>query len=166
MPRERWEALRRGEGCGRCADLALEDAPTSGFWLAELPASRWLLNRVQYVPGFSHVFSRVHAPEPYDLPAPERYRYFDEVMDASQALELALGADKMNIVSHGNGGPHVHFHLKPRFYGDPGGSGPLRPGEQPVRLTPDEYAERLAMLRDALARVRTGDGLPPRESVA
>ena len=161
MPRARWDALRRGDDCPLCAEVISPDQPRSGRRVAELSASQLWLNHVQYVPGFSHVVSRAHVVEPYELPSPERYRLFDDVMDASHALDIALGASKLNIVSHGNSTPHAHFHLKPRFYGDPGGSAPVRPSEQPVRLAPDELAARLEKIRGALRLVRSGSAPSP-----
>jgi hypothetical protein len=52
---------------------------------------------------------------------------------------------------NGNAVPHLHYHIKPRSYGDatPGTPFPLH--EHRLLLAPHEYEERVRLIRDALA---------------
>ena len=63
---------------------------------------------------------------------------------AGQALEVAVGATKMNFLMLGNAIPHLHCHLVPRYYGDPAPGRPINWDEQRVTLTSAEYDERVA----------------------
>src|SRR3970040_561070 len=54
MPRERWDALCRGEGCPLCALLQANSAEDAwGFTVANLRLSRLRLVRNQSVPGYA-----------------------------------------------------------------------------------------------------------------
>jgi diadenosine tetraphosphate (Ap4A) HIT family hydrolase len=155
MPRARWDALVRGDTCPHCVSAVADARLTAlGYTVAELRISRLVLNRNQGVPGWCHVVTRTHVVEPYHLPYAERHRYWDDVMDACRALEAVFGPDKMNIEMHGNGGPHLHCHLKPRFYGDRMGGRPIHPGEDPHYLSESAYDERVRQIRTALRAVR------------
>lgn len=151
MPRERWEALVRGEGCPLCADLAADvRANAHVYTVADLEASRLWLATNQAVAGYCVLVARRHVREPYELPPAEQAAYFRDLMRAGQALERAFGAVKMNFELLGNAVPHLHCHVKPRYYGDPAPSRPIHPDEHPLHLTAAEYEERVATIRAAL----------------
>ena len=60
----------------------------------------------------------------------------------------------MNIELHGNAVPHLHCHLKPRFYGDAAPSAPLlHAPDRAVTLAPAEYERRVSDIRRALAEI-------------
>ncbi len=53
MPRERWDALVRGDGCPLCAEIAAGEAENRhGFVVADLRISQLRLSREQHVPGW------------------------------------------------------------------------------------------------------------------
>ena len=157
MPRERWEALVRGEGCPLCADLAAPGGDDAhGYFVADLAASRLRLGLEQHVPGYCVLIARRHVREPYQLDAAERAAYFEDLMRVGAALERVYRADKLNFSLLGNGNPHLHAHVQPRFYGDayPGAPAPVDPHRtriaHPVLLSPEAAAAQVAAIRAAL----------------
>jgi diadenosine tetraphosphate (Ap4A) HIT family hydrolase len=152
MPRERWDALVRGDGCPLCAEIAAGEAENlHGFVVADLRISQLRLSREQHVPGWCVLTCRRHVREPHELAPEERVDFFTDLLHAGEALEQAYAADNINYQILGNLVPHLHAHIQPRFYGDayPGQAVSGAP-EQPVFLTADEYLERIAAIRAAL----------------
>ncbi len=47
---------------------------------------------------------------------------------AAQAIRLALKPDHMNYESLGNSGPHIHWHIIPRYQNDPRWGQPIWEG--------------------------------------
>ncbi|HZS90014.1 MAG TPA: HIT family protein [Chloroflexota bacterium] len=65
------------------------------------------------------IFDPYHATSLVQLPADEYYAFMDDVRQAGAALVAALQPDHMNYECLGNSGPHLHWHLIPRYCGDP-----------------------------------------------
>ena len=61
MPRERWDALVRGEACPVCAEVTGAGRDNSeGYFVADLRVSRLRLQREQHVPGWCVLLLRCH----------------------------------------------------------------------------------------------------------
>jgi diadenosine tetraphosphate (Ap4A) HIT family hydrolase len=158
MPRERWDALVRGEGCPPCAAVAAtEPADAYGYTVADLDLSRLRLAANQSVPGYCVLICARHVREPYDLSVRERAIFFEDMMRAARALEGVFAPVKMNFEILGNAVPHLHCHIKPRYYGDSAPGAPIDPDAARVLLGPPELAERVGAIRAALARSRSTD---------
>ncbi len=156
MPRERWDALVRGDGCPMCASLA--DGPIVdeyGYTIADLGMSRLRLAANQAVPGYCILICKRHVREPYHLSRDEQTLFFDDLMWAARALDAAIGPVKMNLSILGNSIPHLHCHLQPRYYGDPAPGRPISMLSPEVLLTPEEYEARVALIRRALEDTRS-----------
>ncbi len=150
-PRERWDALVRGEGCPVCAEVASGETPREhGLFVADLEMSRLRLAANQFVTGYCVLLCRRHVGEPYDLSTEERAMFFEDMARAGQALGRAFQPLKMNFQILGNAVPHLHAHILPRYYGDPAPHRPIDPDQQRVLLTPGEYTERIELIRAAL----------------
>jgi diadenosine tetraphosphate (Ap4A) HIT family hydrolase len=148
MPREQWEALVRGEGCVLCAALTANAPVTAyAYTVADLAVSRLWLATNQAVRGYCVLVARRHVREPYELADAEQAAYFRDLMRVGQTLERAFGAIKMNFELLGNAVPHLHCHVKPRYYGGPAPGRPIHPDDQPLRLTAAEYEQRVAAIR-------------------
>jgi diadenosine tetraphosphate (Ap4A) HIT family hydrolase len=166
MPRERWDALVRGEGCPICVE-AVSDAQVGedGYVVADLAMSRLRLSVHQSLPGYCVLLCKKHVREPYELSPEDQMLFFADMMRVGKALEQTFDAVKMNFELLGNAVPHLHCHIKPRYYGDPAPGIPIWPDQRPLFLTPDEYVERAALIRTALASQgapapHTGEPLP------
>lgn len=155
VPRDQWDALVRGEACPLCRDLAAGTRPNAfRHVVADLSASQLWLAANQSVPGYCVLVHRRHVREPYDLPREERAAFFEDLALAGQALERAFGAVKMNFELLGNAVPHLHCHLKPRYYGDPAPGKPIHPDERVVLLSAEEYGPRVEAIRASLRQAR------------
>lgn len=152
MPRERWDALVRGEDCPLCAAVASSDPIDAyGYTIADLEIGRLRLGANQLIPGYCVLICTEHVREPYDLPRDLRLAFFEDMMRAARALEAVYAPVKMNFELLGNAIPHLHCHIKPRFYGDPAPGAPLLHSDYPdVTLPPAEYERRVADIRQAL----------------
>ena len=66
MPRERCEALVRGDGCPLCHDIAkAEPANPFSFLVADLHIGHLRLARNQHLPGYCVLIARQHVREPH-----------------------------------------------------------------------------------------------------
>lgn len=152
MPRERWDALVRGEGCPVCAEIEpRESVNNEGLFVADLRMSRLRLQKNQFVPGYCVLLCHLHVREPYDLDDQDRSLFFDDMMRVGRALDTVFTPLKMNFNILGNAVPHLHVHIVPRYYGDPAPHYPIDPNADQVMLDPDEYEQRLDQIRVALA---------------
>lgn len=153
MPRERWDALVRGENCPLCNEvLATDEVNEYGYTVADLSISRLRLNTNQYVAGYCVLICHKHVREPYELLPEERLQFFGDMLKVGRTLEKLYGADKMNFQILGNSVPHLHCHIVPRYYGDPAPGRPIDPNAKVVVLTPEQYEKRVAQIRRALGR--------------
>jgi diadenosine tetraphosphate (Ap4A) HIT family hydrolase len=151
MPRERWDALVHGEDCPICVEVASdEQVSEEGYVVADLAISRLRLSVHQSVPGYCVLLCTKHVREPYELSSEDQMLFFTDMMRVGKALEQTFNAVKMNFEILGNALPHLHCHIKPRYYGDPAPGIPIWPDQRPLFLTPEEYAQRAALIRTAL----------------
>lgn len=157
MPREEWEALVRGEECPLC-DAVAETVPENAYGtaVADLRVSRLRLSSNQWVAGYCVLIAKTHVREPHELPREERVAFFEDLIQASAAIEQVVGADKMNVQILGNSVPHLHAHLIPRFYGDPAPGRPLDPNLGQLILAPEDIAQRISALQGVLATQNRG----------
>jgi diadenosine tetraphosphate (Ap4A) HIT family hydrolase len=110
------------------------------------------LNRDQFFPGYCFVFTREHVTELFHLDRRVRGAVMEEVTTVAAALFAAFSPAKINYELLGNMVPHMHWHLIPRFTGDPLWPRPIwsEPHEALI-LTAPEHAERIDAIRKALA---------------
>jgi diadenosine tetraphosphate (Ap4A) HIT family hydrolase len=153
MPRARWDALVRGEGCPWCAEVAAEGHRSGdGYWIAELGPSHLRLAANQWVPGYCVLVCTEHVVEPYQLPEEDQAAFFADVLRAARALERVFRPVKLNYELLGNSVPHLHCHLTPRYYGDPAPGRPIHQNAERVFLSDAAYAHRIGLIREALRR--------------
>jgi len=151
MPREKWEALVRGESCPLCAEVtSTQPFNEYGYTVADLSFGRLRLCANQYIKGYCVLICHKHVREPYELPPDEREQFFNDMMRAGLALENVFKSDKMNFQLLGNAVPHLHCHLEPRYLGDPAPHRPIHSGEKTVTLNPEQYAVLVKKIRRAL----------------
>ena len=151
MPRERWDALVRGDGCPLCRAVATDVLSGAyGHTVADLELGRLRLSRNQYVTGYAVLICKQHVREPYELTRDERARFFEDMVRSAQALERVFKPDKMNFEMLGNAIPHLHCHLLPRYYGDPAPSKPINPDAEERHLPAEEYERLVRAIRAEL----------------
>ena len=132
----------------------------------QFPHSIALLGPWQYYQGYCILVARRHATELSQLGDVERAAYLDEMCRLARAIEVAFRPRKLNYELLGNQVPHLHWHLFPRFAGDPEALHPVWPALARADLDPVERnrfqtgtlsrAATTAALRDVLRNQVTG----------
>lgn len=87
--------------------------------IAEFDCCRLMLNRDQFFPGYSFLFTRQHVTELFHLDKDVRAAVMEEISTVASALYTIFKPDKMNYELIGNMVPHIHWHIVPRFRTDP-----------------------------------------------
>jgi diadenosine tetraphosphate (Ap4A) HIT family hydrolase len=120
-----WDARRRGEGCGMCGGAGADEKPGGlrifdGRW-SDAYFGRWAIR-----PGYCYVvWKGRHVVEPTELSAEEAAGFWADVARVARAVERRYEPRKMNWLVLGNGVPHLHVHLVPRFVDDACAGGPI-----------------------------------------
>ncbi|MDR1210630.1 MAG: HIT family protein, partial [Spirochaetaceae bacterium] len=74
-----------------------------------------------------------------------------DMAKASGAIYEAFHPDKINYAAYGDGYPHVHFHLVPKYKGGKSWSAPFDLAEDPAgKLPAQELDTIIALLRSKL----------------
>ncbi len=94
-------------------------------FVADWPLSRVLLMNDARFPWLVLVPRRAGAVEIFDLSAPERCEFFDEIACAGERLKELSGAAKINIGALGNIVPQLHMHVVARNPSDAAWPGPV-----------------------------------------
>ncbi len=120
--------------------------------IAELEYCYVMLNRDQFFPGYTFVFTKSHVTELFHLDRGVRAAVMEEVTATAGALYKLYKPAKMNYELLGNMVPHMHWHLVPRFESDPLWPRPIwsEPHEE-VLLTPADYTERITLIRNVIS---------------
>ena len=135
------------------------DCPMCSRWdtdselrIVDLPNSYVILNRDQYFPGYTLLFTKSHATELFHLDRNVRTALMEEVSLVAEALYSIYTPDKINYELLGNMVPHIHWHIVPRFSSEPLWPRPIwaEPHEE-LFLSPDEYRQRIITIRSALS---------------
>lgn len=106
------------------------------------PTSIAKLNPDQYFLGYSFVVFKRHETELYNLVDQERLAYLEDMSKVARALALTFKPDKMNYELLGNGQPHMHWHLIPRYKSEPLWGRPIwSGGARRKRLASEDYVE-------------------------
>ncbi len=113
--------------------------------VADWPLCRLLLMDDARFPWLVLVPRVAGAREIHRLEADARSTLFGEILRATEALESATGAVKMNVAALGNLVPQLHVHVVARTEGDAAWPGPVWgvPGREPwVEPARSELLER------------------------
>lgn len=71
------------------------------------------------LPGYTRVIWEDHVREMSDLSAAGRLTLMRTVFHVERAQRMVLQPDKVNLAELGNQTPHLHWHILPRWKGDP-----------------------------------------------
>lgn len=119
--------------------------------IVELAHCYVLLNRDQFFSGYTFVFTKAHETELFHLDQPTRTAIMEEVSRVASALYNTFRPDKINYELLGNMVPHMHWHLVPRFAGDPLWPRPIwSEPHEPVILTAQEYSDRITRIQHSM----------------
>jgi methyltransferase (TIGR00027 family) len=169
MPdKTKWAALVAGAGCPM-------DAPrpaSNDHWdlVGQLSVSSLYLTKNQTYRGQCQlIFDARHVARVDQLSLPEWTSLAADLFTAQQAVTRVVAPDHVNVESLGNVVPHLHWHIIPRYVGDPMWGAPIwrvpLDSMPDTRLPDEERAVLLTQLRKALAGPvtdMTGVGLSAR----
>ncbi len=154
MDKAAWDRSVRGVGCPM-------DAPrpaSNEHWdlIAKLSVSSFYLSKDQTYRGRCVlIFDLRHAARPDQLSPQEWAAFCADLYAGQNAVMRALRPDHVNVESLGNVVPHLHWHILPRYLGDPRWGSPIWLTElsdmRELRLEPREQADLVEALRKALA---------------
>jgi diadenosine tetraphosphate (Ap4A) HIT family hydrolase len=150
--------------CGICAMIDRIKADSFRDFIAELKSCYVILGDQQFYRGYCVLFAKLHATELYLMPAEAARLLSDEMRLVAETIAAVVKPWKMNYECLGNGEPHVHWHLFPRYEPDEMRRVPiwLRPeSERKVSLDENDRRALIGSLRTQLA-VRFPDArIPP-----
>ena len=118
----------------------------------ESPTAIAFLVRRDIQRGYVIVACRRHVVEPFELSADEAAAYWTDILRVGRALRTHYGPKKLNYETWGNGEPHVHTHIVPRYELDPnpGGGFPFWQVRDTTLIPEDELARNADALRTLL----------------
>ena len=148
-----WDELSRGNGCPF-------DPPRiepNGYWdtVAQLKVSTLCLAKNQAYKGQCILlYDRKHVTRPDHLTLIEWSDFADDAHQAAVAVASVCEPDHLNVECLGNGIPHLHWHIVPRYKTDPRWGAPIwtttREEAHEEHLSDSARAALIADLRAAL----------------
>jgi diadenosine tetraphosphate (Ap4A) HIT family hydrolase len=146
---ERQESYKLKGDCWICQNL---NEPKH-LVVYETRTSVTKLNPDQLFQGYVFLTLKWHAEELFELDDKDRKRFLEDMSQVSKAMARALKPDKMNYELLGNGMPHLHWHLVPRYRSDPFWGRPIwSSARKRKRLTRDDYTSIIEKIRSELPR--------------
>lgn len=135
------------------------DCPMCSHWekepdlqIIELPHSYVTLNRDQFFPGYTLLFTKNHVTELFHLDRDLRSSLMEEVSAVAEALHGIYKPDKINYELLGNMVPHIHWHIVPRFSSELLWPRPIWAEQHGERfLSPHEQQQHIETIRRALS---------------
>jgi len=88
-------------------------------FVAELESGFVVLGDYQFFRGYTLLLAKSHAAELHELPVPVKERFLIEMSYVAQAVHSVFSPAKLNYECLGNGEPHLHWHIFPRYGNDP-----------------------------------------------
>jgi diadenosine tetraphosphate (Ap4A) HIT family hydrolase len=114
----KWESLVAGAGC----PLDAPRPPSNDYWdlVGQLSVSSLYLAKNQTYRGQCQlIFDSRHVARMDQLSRPEWNSLAGDLFTAQQAVSRVVRPDHINVESLGNVVPHLHWHIIPRYVGDP-----------------------------------------------
>ncbi len=145
-----------GAHCPLCAPRPTADR--FKIEIAQLTVSTLYLDRDQQYRGYSVlIFDPRHATGIEQLTPEEHAAFTGDLHRSAKAIYEAFRPDLMNYASLGNGIPHAHWHIIPRYESDPRWGYPVwataveeLEAPQKVLLSDPEYESMVDRVRSCL----------------
>lgn len=151
MTKERWQELVSGQDCPFCERLVEDKYKIK---VRDFSVSTLYFNKSQTYPGYCFlIFNARHATKMTDLTPKEYHSLNEDLLLAQQKIEAVFSPDHMNLATLGNQIAHLHWHIIPRYEGDPRWGAPVwmnTPEEaQKKYLSAQEYEVLIEKLKAA-----------------
>jgi diadenosine tetraphosphate (Ap4A) HIT family hydrolase len=148
--------------CEVCENIDRTEADEDELAIARLTTGYVKLHPTQHFRGYTLFTAKQCVREVFDLPRDARQAHLYEMSEVAHALQRAFDPAKLNYEALGNGVPHLHWHLLPRYDTDPHPKGPVWEDLTFLRLlwtgggAPTDE-ERTASMQAILGELRRGD---------
>lgn len=143
--------------CEICARIQDIEAGADSGLIARLPTGFFVLGDSQQWRGYALLLCKTPVPDLEELEWSARLDFLRDVALCSEALFNVLRPHKMNVESLGNGVPHLHFHLFPRYVTEIEPTKPvwvqMNPTEE-TALDPERDGELVAQLKSEIERLQ------------
>lgn len=101
--------------CNRIQAIQNKENP---YFIKDLETGYVVLGDFQYFKGYTIFLSKIHAAELHDLDHKFMMKFLEEMAKVAKAVYLSFKPDKLNYEMLGNGDPHLHWHIFPRYKSD------------------------------------------------
>ena len=120
--------------------------------ICELPYTKVYLNRDQKHRGRCIVALKDHKTEYFQMTPEENAGYFAEVSKVARAIFDLYHPDKINYATYGDGVPHVHVHIVPKYQDGLNWGAPFDDTLPKQLLSDGEYGEMVEALRTEILK--------------
>ena len=136
--------------CKRIDEIKSEKNP---YFVAELETGFVILEDYQYFEGYTLFLSKIHARELYELDKDFKNMFLEEMSTVAEAVSKTFKPQKLNYELLGNSEPHLHWHIIPRYAGDPNIKQPIWVLDKSIRKSEklkEESSKKLDELKNKL----------------
>lgn len=121
--------------------------------ICEMKYSNIYLNRDQKHRGRLVVVFKDHKTEYFQLTQEENQGYFQEVALGAEAVYNLYHPDKINYATFGDGVPHVHVHVVPKYKGGLNWGQPFDDSLPKEMLSDQAYNSMVLEIREEIRRL-------------
>jgi diadenosine tetraphosphate (Ap4A) HIT family hydrolase len=125
-------------------------SPDNPWYIGQTKLSILLLNFDQTFTGRLIVVPEIEQPDLESVDPVDLGLMMLEVADIGGQIKRAFNAERINYASLGNVVEQLHWHIIPRYQGDPNWGGPPWPVASPRHPSDEERADTISRIRNAL----------------
>jgi diadenosine tetraphosphate (Ap4A) HIT family hydrolase len=145
--------MNDGETCLACDRMGQIRDGSNPYIVAEMRESFAVLADDQKYEGYTILLLKDHVEHLHALSRERQIALFADVIDTAAAVTAAFRPVRLNYECLGNSLAHVHWHVIPRYDGDPDPAMPIWVRPSPERKTgvaSDRLRELIARLKEHL----------------
>lgn len=147
-----WEDKVSGKICAFCNSEP--EADNSLHFICEMRVSKLYLTHDQSFMGRVVLVYHEHQTELHKLVREDSLAYYQDMLDAAEAVSKAFKPDKFNYLSLGDLTPHLHWHIVPRYKNGPyWGQNFMGKNIEPVYLEEEEYLALIEKIKRRLNEI-------------
>jgi diadenosine tetraphosphate (Ap4A) HIT family hydrolase len=105
--------------CLICERIEMIKQGVNPYFIIELETGYAVIGDYQHFRGYSLFLLKEHVTELHFMSKAMKVKHLEEMSIVYEAVFNVFKPDKMNAELLGNGHPHIHWHLHPRYDSDP-----------------------------------------------
>jgi diadenosine tetraphosphate (Ap4A) HIT family hydrolase len=111
--------------CFVCDRISRIKDNTNKYFVREFPSGYVVMGDFQFYDGYTIFLSKIHAVELHQLTKAQRSQFLEDMATTAEAVYNAFNPLKLNYELLGNLDSHMHWHIFPRYAGDPDPKNPV-----------------------------------------